>query len=127
MKSNHINLDRNSQQRVYEIVRLIPSGKVATYGQIARIVGMNISARVVGYALSALTEGTDVPWQRVINAKGCISLPGIGGAMQQQLLLDEGVTFDDQNRVDLNRFGWEGPGSHENAAPMVAPGKLTNE
>ena len=127
MKSTHINLDRNSQQRVYEIVRLIPSGKVATYGQIARIVGMNISARVVGYALSALTEGTDVPWQRVINAKGCISLPGIGGAMQQQLLLDEGVTFDGQNRVDLNRFGWEGPGSHVNAAPMVAPGKLSDE
>lgn len=125
--SNYINLDRNIQQRIYEVVRLIPSGQIATYGQIARIAGMAISARVVGYALAALTEGTDVPWQRVINAKGCISLPGIGGAMQQRLLLEEGVTFDEKGKVDLDRFGWEGPGSTDEGAPMVTSGKLTNE
>ena len=123
---NYINLDRNIQQRIYEVVRLIPFGQIATYGQIARIAGMGISARVVGYALAALTEGTDVPWQRVINAKGCISLPGIGGAMQQQLLLEEGVTFDEKGRVDLNCFGWEGPSSADNSAPMATSGKLTN-
>lgn len=60
-------------ERIYEVVRLIPPGRVATYGQVASIVG-NCTARMVGYAMAALPPGSDVPWQRVINAQGKISL-----------------------------------------------------
>ncbi len=106
-----IKVEQTIQQKIFEVVRLIPYAKVASYGQIARIVGLGISPLMVGYALAGLREGTDVPWQRVINSQGKISLPGIGGAMQKSLLLDEGIQFDDKGRVDLERFGWEGPGS----------------
>lgn len=103
-------IEQSIQQRIYDVVRLIPAGKVASYGQIARIVGLGISAQMVGFALAGLREGSDVPWQRVINAQGKISLPGVGGAMQKNLLLDEGIEFNEKSQVDLNRFGWEGPG-----------------
>lgn len=106
-----IKVEQTIQQKIFEVVRLIPYGKVASYGQIARIVGLGISPLMVGYALAGLREGTDVPWQRVINSQGKISLPGVGGAMQKSLLLDEGIQFDNKGRVDLERFGWEGPGS----------------
>ena len=96
-------------QRIYLLVKQIPAGKVATYGQIARMVG-GCSARMVGYAMSALRDGRDpdVPWQRVINAQGRISLHGIGSAEQRFLLEDEGVVFDDADRVDFSLYGWEG-------------------
>jgi len=96
-------------QRVYLLVKQIPAGKVATYGQIARMVG-GCSARMVGYAMSALRDGRDpeVPWQRVINAQGRISLHGIGSAEQRFLLEDEGVVFDDNDRIDFDKYGWEG-------------------
>ncbi len=103
--------DQSTNQAIYAVVRQIPEGKVASYGQIARIVGGGIGARQVGYALAGLRSGSnDVPWQRVINSKGMVSLPGVGGAMQKQLLLEEGIVFNDKDRVDLNRFGWQGPG-----------------
>ncbi len=105
-----IQLDQTSTQLIYAVVRQIPFGKVASYGQVARIAGHGIQARQVGYALAALKSGTDVPWQRVINAQGRISLPGVGGAIQQKLLLEEGVEFDENDRIDFERFGWEGPG-----------------
>lgn len=94
-------------ERIYAVVRQIPRGKVATYGQIAAVVG-GCSARMVGYALAALPEGSDVPWQRVINHQGKISPHGFGygSAMQRQLLEQEGVLFDRQERVDFARFGW---------------------
>ena len=96
-------------ERIYCVIRQIPSGKVATYGQIARIVG-ECSPRMVGYALAALQPGSDVPWQRVINSQGKISLrfDGIENNLQQQLLEAEGVSFDEAASVDLQRFGWEG-------------------
>ncbi len=96
-------------QRIYQLARQIPAGKVATYGQLARMVG-GCSARMVGYAMSALRDGRDpdVPWQRVINAQGRISLHGIGSAEQRFLLEDEGVVFDDADRVDFSLYGWEG-------------------
>ena len=96
-------------QRIYLLVKQVPAGKVATYGQIARMVG-GCSARMVGYAMSALRDGRDpdVPWQRVINAQGRISLHGIGSAEQRFLLEDEGVVFDDADRVDFSLYGWEG-------------------
>jgi methylated-DNA-protein-cysteine methyltransferase-like protein len=105
--------------RIYAVVRQIPPGKVATYGQVARIVG-GISAQMVGFALAALAnpprdacrgEEKDVPWQRVINAQGKISPHGFGfgGAMQRELLEGEGVVFDLEGRIDFDQFGWLGP------------------
>lgn len=94
-------------QRIYAIVRQIPPGKVATYGQIARIVG-GCTPRMVGYAMSATPTGSEIPWQRVINAQGKVSPHGggFGTEMQRALLLEEGITFDSQGRVDFDRFGW---------------------
>jgi methylated-DNA-protein-cysteine methyltransferase-like protein len=97
--------------QIYAVVGLIPAGKVATYGQIARLVGMPRGARTVGWAMHSIPEGRDVPWQRVINARGTISLgPGReGGELQRALLEAEGVVFDENNRVDLKVYGWAGP------------------
>ena len=95
-------------ERIYAVVRQIPPGKVATYGQIARIVG-GCSAQMIGFALAALRPDTDVPWQRVINAQGHISpRPGFGGLLQRQLLEEEGVRFGPDDRVDFEVFGWGG-------------------
>jgi methylated-DNA-protein-cysteine methyltransferase-like protein len=97
-------------ERIYALVRQIPPGKVATYGQIARMVG-GCTARMVGYAMSALEYGTDVPWQRVINRQGKVSLRagGNGAARQRQILEAEGVHFDEQGQVDFEVVGWGGP------------------
>ncbi len=98
-------------ERIYAVVRRIPPGKVATYGQIALIVG-GCTARMVGYAMAALPYDTDVPWQRVINRQGKIS-PRVGGessAYQRQLLEAEGVGFDPKKHcVDFSEVGWLGP------------------
>jgi methylated-DNA-protein-cysteine methyltransferase-like protein len=103
-------MDRELFEQIYEVVRCIPPGKVATYGQIARLLGMSRAARTVGWAMSAVPEGSGVPWQRVINSRGTISFrPGSpGAAMQQALLEEEGVVFDEKGRVDLKVYGWEG-------------------
>ena len=95
-------------EKIYEIVKMIPAGKVASYGQIARIVGCD--ARRVGYALSSLRQN-DVPWQRVINSKGQISLGNDGwGSVQRQMLEAEGIEFDESGKVDFKKVGWSGPG-----------------
>lgn len=98
-------------KRVYEVVRSIPRGRVATYGQVARLAGLAGHARQVGYALHALPELSSVPWHRVVNARGEISLPRASGAdVTQRLRLErEGVRFDGKGRIDLKAFGWEGP------------------
>lgn len=101
----------NSYARIWSVVRRIPTGRVATYGQVARIAGLGGAARLVGYALHALREkGHEVPWQRVINAQGRISQRGFEGVerIQRRLLEREGVRFDARERVDLDRFGWRG-------------------
>jgi methylated-DNA-protein-cysteine methyltransferase-like protein len=97
-------------ERIYAVVYHIPPGQVATYGQIARIVG-RCTARAVGYAMAALPCDTDVPWHRVINSQGKISprRSGEGSARQRQLLEGEGIHFDQQGRVDLNVVGWASP------------------
>jgi methylated-DNA-protein-cysteine methyltransferase related protein len=97
-------------EQIYNIVRRIPPGRVATYGQIARQAGMPREARTVGWALHSLPEGSDVPWQRVINAQGRVSFrPGSeGAAFQQALLEEEGIVFDRDGRVNLKVYGWEG-------------------
>jgi methylated-DNA-protein-cysteine methyltransferase-like protein len=95
-------------RRIYAVVQRIPRGRVATYGQVARLAGIPSGARQVGYALHALPEGSRVPWQRVVNARGEISprsLPGPESA-QRVLLEDEGVELDLRERIDLARFGW---------------------
>jgi len=101
-----------SYEQIYAMVRRIPPGKVTTYGRIAELVG-GCTARMVGYAMAALKRGTapDVPWQRVINAQGKISIhgDGIGNAMQRTLLEEEGVRFDLNGKVDFFIFGWSGP------------------
>lgn len=96
--------------RIYDIVRQIPRGRVATYGQVAAIEG-HCSARMVGYAMAALPEGSNVPWQRVINARGQVSeRAGGGGTSPQRRRLEaEGVFFDSRGRVDFARAGWDGP------------------
>jgi methylated-DNA-protein-cysteine methyltransferase-like protein len=96
------------RQRIYQVVRRIPKGRVATYGQIARLAGIEGHARQVGYALHSLPAGSDIPWHRVINARGGISLPRGSHAhlLQRSLLEEEGVEFDAKGTVDLSRFGW---------------------
>ena len=102
--------ERTVYDRIYDLVRQIPRGKVATYGQIAQAVGSS-TPRMVGYAMAALRNGThpDVPWQRVINRMGRISiLDAYGGALQRQILEEEGVVFNARDQVDFERFGWLG-------------------
>jgi len=93
--------------RIFEVVRLVPVGSVATYGQIAHIVGC--FPRVVGYAMHSVSIEDDVPWQRIINSKGKISFPlGTEGFDEQKAILEaEGVVFDKMGKIDLKKFGWE--------------------
>jgi methylated-DNA-protein-cysteine methyltransferase-like protein len=93
--------------RIHRVVSRIPKGRVATYGQIARLAGLRGQARLVGYAMHALPAGTRVPWQRVVNAKGMISLPGSSAERQRERLEQEGVLFDARGRIDLDRFLWQ--------------------
>jgi methylated-DNA-protein-cysteine methyltransferase-like protein len=94
--------------QIHRIVARIPRGRVATYGQIAELAGISGQPRRVGYALSALADGTDIPWQRVVNAKGEISLRAHSGPdrLQRKLLLAEGVVFDKKGRISMERFQW---------------------
>jgi methylated-DNA-protein-cysteine methyltransferase-like protein len=96
--------------RVYEVVAKIPRGKVATYGQVAALADMPRAARQVGYALAALRDGSrKIPWHRVINASGEISLrkePGYEG-LQRVLLEQEGVRFSERGRVDFDEVRWQ--------------------
>lgn len=97
-------------EQVYQVVRCIPPGRVATYGQIARLLGVPHAARTVGWALHSLPDAGDVPWQRVLNARGTISFGAgsPGAALQRALLEEEGVVFDERGRVDLAVCGWAG-------------------
>jgi methylated-DNA-protein-cysteine methyltransferase-like protein len=108
---------------VWELVRQIPSGQVATYGQIGVLVPIPMgmaekdyrafAPRWVGGAMAACPP--DVPWQRVINAQGKISVRGGSEVKQRELLEAEGVVFDEKDRVDLRRYGWAGPNKDDKA------------
>ena len=90
---------------------MIPLGRVATYGQVARITG-GCTPRQVGYAMSSVPHSSQVPWHRVINSKGRISVRSSTGevsAQQRAMLESEGVEFDESGRIDLLLYGWEGP------------------
>ncbi len=96
-------------RQVHELVRQIPLGRVATYGQIATMLGDPRAARTVGWAMRAVPEGSDVPWHRVLNARGRVSLYAFeGGDLQRYLLEQEGVVFDEAGKVNLDRYGWRG-------------------
>jgi methylated-DNA-protein-cysteine methyltransferase-like protein len=103
----------NRYERIWSVVRRIPAGRVATYGQIAELAGLEGHARQVGYALHNLPDDNDVPWHRVVNARGEVS-PRSGGdshELQRLLLEGEGVEFDLRGRLDLTRFRWSPPRS----------------
>jgi len=100
--------DRDSlttYERIYAVIRRVPRGNVVTYGRVAEAAGGS-GARQVGYALHALGERTIVPWHRVINAQGAISLTGASAITQRLRLETEGVRFNARGRVDLELFGW---------------------
>ena len=103
-------------RKIYGVVRRIPRGRVATYGQIAELAGLEGHARQVGYALHALPSGTGLPWHRVINARGEISARtgSDWGELQRLLLKDEGIRFDERGRVDLSRFRWRSKSGMKN-------------
>ena len=97
-----------SYERIYQAIRRIPKGRVATYGQIAALVGMPGHARQVGYALNALPGDRNVPWHRVINARGEVSPRSDADSepIQRALLELEGIVFEENARVSLERFRW---------------------
>jgi methylated-DNA-protein-cysteine methyltransferase-like protein len=105
-------------EKIYAVIARIPRGNVATYGQVAALAGLPGHARQVGTALGVLPDDSTVPWQRVINARGEVSpRAGSGGlkireGFQRHLLEEEGVSFDERGRIDLDRFGWD---------PLAAP------
>ena len=109
----------STYSQYYDVVRRIPRGRVATYGQVAHLAGLPGRARQVGYAMSAVPDDSDIPWHRVINARGEVSHRSGGSAferIQRALLEAECVTFDAQDRVDLGRFRWDPPMRGSSAA-----------
>ncbi|MFN2602208.1 MAG: MGMT family protein [Gemmatimonadaceae bacterium] len=93
-------------ERIRAVISKIPRGRVATYGQIARLAGLPGQARLVGYALHALAAGSSLPWQRVVNAQGGISTPDGPSGRQRRLLKKEGIRFDVRGRIPLATFQW---------------------
>jgi methylated-DNA-protein-cysteine methyltransferase related protein len=105
--------EEGTHGKIYAVVRRVPRGRVTTYGDVAVLAGMPGQARLVGYALHALPEHTSLPWHRVINAQGGISLgrahPG-GELVQRQRLEAEGLEFRPNGRVDLKKYRWAARG-----------------
>jgi methylated-DNA-protein-cysteine methyltransferase-like protein len=92
---------------VLSVVREVPRGRVATYGQIALLAGRPGAARQVGYVLHGARDEEDVPWQRIINASGRISTFRLGfGDLQRELLRSEGVPVSDDGKLDLDEYRW---------------------
>lgn len=88
------------------MMKAVPAGKVATYGQIARLCGNPRGARQVSRILHSCSGKHDLPWHRIVNAQGGISLGGDGAALQRSLLENEGVRFSREGKIDLNRYQW---------------------
>lgn len=95
------------QQRIYQIVAAIPPGSVATYGDIAHMAGSPRAARQVGGVLKRLPAGSKLPWHRVINLKGAISLAGDDLSRQRNALLKEGIAVSAEGNIDLKRYRWQ--------------------
>lgn len=105
---------QNLYFRIYNAIRKVPAGQVATYGQIAAVIGAPQSARIVGWALRSLPDNTQVPWQRVINKEGMISIENMHTpkSLQAELLKREGVEVvlkDGNFWVDLEKYLWKPP------------------
>lgn len=117
-------------EKIYALAREIPEGKVTTYGQLGAMVGLS-DMRYVGDAMNACPA--DVPWQRVINARGTISMGGATGAKQRALLEEEGVTFDENGHVDFGTVGWVpdaewlGANGYKQPPPLVKDKKQDNQ
>lgn len=105
-------------EKIYEVVKRIPKGRVATYGQVAQLAGFPGRARMVGYAMAALPHGTKVPWHRVVNAQGGISPRALepGMALQRILLSREGILTKESGIVPLIKYRWAPP-SRRSYAP----------
>ena len=117
----------SSWARIYAVVRRIPAGRVATYGQVAELAGLPRQARLVGYALSALATDSPIPWHRVVNAEGRVSAraQGPGGTLLQRLRLEqEGVGFAGGGRVSLERFRWAPAGHAERGGARRGPARV---
>ena len=99
----------NTQQKIWQIVAAIPAGFVASYGQVAKLAGLPNAARQVGRTLKNLPKDTRLPWHRVINSQGKISLPDSsrGYYIQKQRLEAEGVAFKTSGKIDLKKFAWK--------------------
>lgn len=97
-------------KRVIQIIQSIPSGRVMTYGGIAKAAGNPKGARQVSWLLHSMSQKYHLPWHRVINAQGRISLTG---SEQQEMLEVEGVIFDENDRVDLHKYQWVPPDNFE--------------
>jgi methylated-DNA-protein-cysteine methyltransferase related protein len=114
--------DKNYRERVYEIVRQIPAGRVMTYGQIAEILGEGYTPRTVGYVMHGADTG-NVPWQRVINAQGACSTGRLTMPvnLQQDMLESEGVVFSEKGKCDLGVYLWfpEGYEPQEDVQPSL--------
>lgn len=102
-----------SRSTIWAVIRKIPRGRVATYGQIAELAGIDGHARQVGYALHALPQGSSVPWHRVVNSLGEISARSSDDSdeLQRKLLEAEGIELDHRGRIDLRRYRWESKSS----------------
>jgi methylated-DNA-protein-cysteine methyltransferase-like protein len=98
----------NNWDRYYDIIREIPSGSVLTYGDVARLAGKPNGAREVGWALGSLPPDSDVPWWRVVNAAGAISLRPLSSDLQAELLRAEGIPVDTAGRLALAQHRWGG-------------------
>ena len=93
-------------KRVYRQVRQVPPGRIVSYGGVAALLGVPRAARGVGQALNTLPEGSDVPWWRVVNRNGEISIPDARRFVQRALLEAEGVRFGRGGRIDWKEYGW---------------------
>ncbi|MFQ5698569.1 MAG: MGMT family protein [Myxococcota bacterium] len=109
----HLAESTGERARILAVVGRIPRGRVATYGQVARLAGLDRGARQVGWALHGLPEDSRVPWQRVVNARGEISWRAQPGAeeLQRARLEAEGIEIGADARIDLERYGWRPRGS----------------
>lgn len=97
---------------IYTVVRSIPPGSVATYGQVAELANLPGRARLVGYALFRVDKDSDIPWQRVVNARGMVSESPVrygSDVLQRDLLIAEGVEFDKTGKINLRQYLWQPP------------------
>jgi methylated-DNA-protein-cysteine methyltransferase-like protein len=100
-------MEKSFHERVIEIIKNIPEGRVATYGQIAYFAGNPKAARQVSYILHSSSKKENLPWHRVINSKGGISLRFEGGyELQKKMLMNEGIIFNNNDIIDLKQFLW---------------------